>query len=339
MVAARVRGTVKASAASATWGICVVEEVNLLGLKGEIVATYKRDSASTVEPNAPAQPMIRGSGSERFAEINRYRDFRMKANETIGKDYTFAMIITGVVDQTIRVGTEDTKVKQLQVTDRFGTPIRAPNFYVKFDFGNKILDAMKADARPKVHAQVSFKSLRAVGWSRCDCGVSEVAFLDEAFEKRGWTAKDELLNLTAIPPVEPAPIPTKPAYVPPVVAPTPKPTPSRPTAPQPAKLNDFAPIVATPIVATPVVAVPVAPANELIVVEEGRSMQIVLAIVALIAVLGVLVWGGMYNFQMPGQKRIVKGTRRKSTSRRPRDEDDEDDEDDPRDRPRRRNRD
>ena len=96
-----------------------------------------------------------------------------------------------------------------------------------------------------------------------------------------------------------------------------------------------------PIVATPIVAVPVAPANELIVVEEGRSVQIVLAIVALIAVLGVLVWGGMYNFQMPGQKRIVKGASRKSPSRRPRDEDEDedDDEDDPRDRPRRRNRD
>ena len=337
MLAVRIRGTVKPSVASQTWGICVVDEVNLLGLKGDILATYKRDSASTVEP----PPMIRGMGSERINEINRYREFRTKANETIGKDYTFAMIITGVVDQTIRVGTEDTKVKQLQVTDRFGSPVRSPNFYVKWDFGNKILDAMKLDARSKVHAQVSFRSLRADGWSRCDCGVSEVAFLDEAFEKRGWTAKDELLNLTAIPPAEPVPVPAKPAYVPPVVAPTPKPTPSRPTAPQPAKFNDFAPIVAPPAVATPVVAVPVVPANELVVVEEGRSVQIVLAIVALIAVLGVLVWGGMYNFQMPGQKRIVKGTSRKSTSRRPRDEDDEDedDEDDPRDRPRRRNRD
>lgn len=343
MLAVRIRGTVKPSVASLTWGICVVEEVNLLGLKGEIVATYKRDSASTVEPNAPASPMIRGSGSERFAEINRYREFRTKANETIGKDYTFAMIITGVVDQTIRVGTEDTKVKQLQVTDRFGSPVRSPNFYVKWDFGNKILDAMKLDARSKVHAQVSFRSLRADGWSRCDCSVSEVAFLDEAFEKRGWTAKDELLNLTAIPPETPAPAPApaKPAYVPPVVAPTPKstPTPSRPTAPQPAKLNDFAPIVATPIVATPIVAVPVAPANELIVVEEGRSVQIVLAILALLAILAVLVWGGLYNFQMPGKKRTVKGVSRKSTSRRTRDEDEDDDEDDPRDRPRRRNRD
>lgn len=333
MLAVRVRGTVKPSVASVTWGICTVEEVNLLGLKGEIVATYKRDSASVV----PAPPINRGSATDRFSEINRYREFRTKAAETIGKDYTFAMIITGVVDQTTRVGSENIKVKQLQVTDRFGLPIRSPNLYVKFEFGNKILDAMRLDIRPKVHAQVSFRSLRADDWSRCDCSVSEVTFLDEAFEKRGWTAKDELLNLTTatIPPETPAPavIPEKPAYVPPVVAPTPKPTPTRPTAPQPAKFNDFAPILAPPVVATPVAALPVAPANELIVVEEGRSVQIVLAIFALLAILAVLVWGGIYNFKMPGQKRIVKGASRKSTSRRQRDED----EDDPR--PRRRNRD
>jgi S1-C subfamily serine protease len=53
-VAVRVTGTVRQSAAGKSWDLIVVEEVGLLGVSGDVVATYKRKAA--FDPKAAAAP-------------------------------------------------------------------------------------------------------------------------------------------------------------------------------------------------------------------------------------------------------------------------------------------